>query len=351
MKSPTFPEAEAADAVAAREGFELHYDDACVVCGGEIPDSALGVAREHEYRTTAIEFPVVRCQSCGLVYLWPRPSTRELATIYPDSYYAYHLTKSDSESLGRKASLVERILERRARRALEDRLARVGVERRTDRPLRVLDVGCGTGRHLDMLRSIYGDDVETHGVDLGDLAIETTRKRGHVGHLGRFEDVDLPAGYFDCVFSMHVIEHVARPDQFLARCREVVGPKGKVLIETPNTNTADFRWFSRRHWGTYHAPRHWYLFDEQSFRTMAERVGLQVKDLGYYTNAFFWVWTLHSLTSRWRWLADRLFPPVRIYYGGLYSLLLLTSMSALDTLILKLTGKAGSLWLALEPRD
>src|SRR6184192_918198 len=40
------------------------------------------------------EFTIVRCRSCGLVYLNPRPSTDLLGSYYPPVYYPPVQTKS-----------------------------------------------------------------------------------------------------------------------------------------------------------------------------------------------------------------------------------------------------------------
>ncbi|HLN48664.1 MAG TPA: hypothetical protein VK251_04075, partial [Steroidobacteraceae bacterium] len=43
-----------------------------------------------------------------------------------------------------------------------------------------------------------------------------------------------------------------------------------------------------RSWGGYHAPRHFVLFDRDSFARMAEDQGLHVKSFAYAQGAPFW---------------------------------------------------------------
>ena len=56
--------------------------------------------RDYEYETTPDTFHMVRCNSCGLLYLNPRPNPRpgihDLPTIYPENYYSTHFTDSIS---------------------------------------------------------------------------------------------------------------------------------------------------------------------------------------------------------------------------------------------------------------
>lgn len=46
--------------------------------------------------------------------------------------------------------------------------------------------------------------------------------------------LELAAGPFDVVLATEVIEHVAHPDDFLARLRTLVRPGGHIIITTPN---------------------------------------------------------------------------------------------------------------------
>ena len=48
-----------------------------------------------------------------------------------------------------------------------------------------------------------------------------------------------------------------------------------MLVVTDNTGSLDFRIARRRHWGGYHFPRHWYLFDAPSLRLLAGAAGLR----------------------------------------------------------------------------
>ena len=338
---------------ARAEGLALHLDAACLVCGAPVPEEPIGAVREHEYEeTTGVEFPVVECPACGLVYLAPRPAESELERIYPDRYYAHRLATRSASAAERAPSFVERALEARSARVLGERLRALGIVAGGARPPRVLDVGCGTGRHLDLVRRAL-PGAETHGVDLSEAAVEVARRKGHVGHAGRFEDVALPPGGFDLVLSFHVVEHVARPDRFLARCAEALRPGGRILIETPSTDGVDFRLLRRRHWGGYHAPRHWYLFRPSTLERLAPRVGLRMTSFGPAANAPFWVWTCHSLARPvlGRRLAGALFPPVEIFYGGVYSLALLAGFSLFERLLIRATGRGSSLWAVFAKDD
>ena len=61
----------------------------CALCSSDDYSTKV-VGSEHEFdNTTDDEFRVVECNSCGFVYLNPRPDVSELDVIYPDNYYCH----------------------------------------------------------------------------------------------------------------------------------------------------------------------------------------------------------------------------------------------------------------------
>lgn len=327
--------------------FKLFYDQACPVCGGEAPGRRIGTTREHEYQNTVdIDFPVYQCPTCDLVYLYPRPDVSELGTIYPPDYYAYHLTALASATREQPA-LIQGLFHKVNTRRYRQRLGRWMGKR--DQPIRILDIGCGVGNDLDILRSLF-PTAQTVGIEMDEEAASKARARGHEVFVGPFESVELPPGSFDIVTSSHVIEHLARPDEMVRRSLELLRPGGVVQIETPSTEGLDFRMFAKGHWGGYHAPRHFYLFRFRTLDLLAERFGAKVVDRGNSSSSAFWTWTAHSIVRAHlgRTVADALFPPVSIYFGGLRALLTLSAWAALERVLGLMVGRTNSLWVLLS---
>ena len=121
----------------------------CPVCEGSSAVPAHQIS-DRLYGTTSRVFSVVRCLNCGLARLAPRPSPGELNRYYPDQYWF----EGQGSLAGRLEELYRRIMVRNhvrfARRALGSGTA-------------VLDVGCGTGLFLRMLRL---PGVRAFGIDL-----------------------------------------------------------------------------------------------------------------------------------------------------------------------------------------
>jgi 2-polyprenyl-3-methyl-5-hydroxy-6-metoxy-1,4-benzoquinol methylase len=321
---------------------------ACNNCGA-LDAEPIAHGRDHEYaNTTSDEFTFVRCR-CGLIRLDPRPAVSELGTIYPDDYYAYALMKRRSAARGAD-SLLARYMTSRLLRRLRPYALRVR-DAAGARPARVLDIGCGDGSMLDQWRSALGGDAETQGVEMNHRAAELARSRGHTITASRIETAETPRGYFDLVYSLHVIEHVEDPTAFMTAARTTLRPEGCLLIDTPNVDTFDFRLFGARHWGGYHVPRHWTLYDASTFTTLARKTGFEVLGIEYCPSAIFWVWTLHSIASERvpRW-ADKLFPPVDIFLrASPWNVALLGTFTAIDLAAIAVTRRCSTMRVLLRP--
>ena len=93
--------------------------------------------------------------------------------------------------------------------------------------LRVLEVGCGTGRWLALLESA-GHDVA--GVEPSDqmLARAQARVKADLRH-GAAEALPWPDGCFDRVIYVNVLHHVADPPRALQEAFRVLRPGGRLL--------------------------------------------------------------------------------------------------------------------------
>ncbi|HEX4337598.1 MAG TPA: class I SAM-dependent methyltransferase [Polyangiaceae bacterium] len=232
----------------------------CALCGARTQEpEAFGY--DFEYNTTSNPFRFVRCAECRHVYLSPRPAPSDLGVIYPAHYY----------TLAGTGSLVARL-----QRVWEGK--KVGVYRDAlgSGPKRILDVGCGDGRFLEVLRDFGSKEWELVGVDFDPAAVERCRARGFTAHAKRVEDMEGENGTFDAVVMLQLIEHVEDPVVIARRVFSLLRPGGVFVVETPNLAGWDYHLFRKRWWGHYHFPRHWNLFSKESLETMLERAGFVI---------------------------------------------------------------------------
>ena len=238
---------------------------------------------------------MMRCNSCGLIYLNPRPVISEFKKIYPPTYHAYDFSENNFGFPYKVRSKIERW------RLLND------CSRLPDNA-RILDVGCGDGFHLSLLAKSGKKNWSLEGVDVDEHAIEAATLKGLKVHLGTVEEVDLPAESYDLIFMIMTIEHVERPDKTVCKIKRLLKKGGRLVIVTDNTDSLDFTFFKKHYWGGYHFPRHLNLFSRPSLRSLAEKTGFEVESLKTIISPVNWVYSIHNSLvdhGRPKWLVDR----------------------------------------------
>ena len=235
------------------------------------------------------------CNSCGLVYLKPRPDFEEFERIYPSNYHAFEFS---AEEFG----FVFKV-----RRRLEAKRLLAWCKDLPD-DARIIDIGCGDGFHLELLRDFGKKTWTLEGVDADERAASMAEKRNLKVHQGLLENLDLPERFYDLALMIQTVEHVASPPELLANVRKILRPGGRVVIVTDNTDSLDFKIFKRRHWGGYHFPRHWNLFNPSTLTKLAEKTGFEVEKLTTQVSPVNWVYSVrNSLSDRQapRWLVEQ----------------------------------------------
>jgi ubiquinone/menaquinone biosynthesis C-methylase UbiE len=112
------------------------------------------------------------------------------------------------------------------------------------RPRRILDVGCGQGRYLDLVRSRF-PLAELIGVDFSGVAIAKAREaHPHIAfHVGAADALDMiPDASIDLLLNIEVMEHVVDAARVVREFTRVLRPGGVLLITTPCANRYSLEW-------------------------------------------------------------------------------------------------------------
>ena len=118
---------------------------------------------------------------------------------------------------------------------------------------RVLDLGCGEGRHL--IGALLAADVQAIGVDLSHDDLVTGRNKTHdwaesIGEPRR-PALTQGSGYclpfadntFDAVICSEVLEHVPVVDKVLKEINRVLRPGGRLVISVPRRWPEQICWY------------------------------------------------------------------------------------------------------------
>lgn len=252
----------------------------CCVCNSDAAN-CVGVGEDFEYHTSADVFAAMQCETCGLVYLNPRPSVAEFERIYPPSYHAFDFSEKDYGFVFKVRSRLE-----------ANRLLTFCKDLPDD--AKILDVGCGDGFHLRLLRDYGNKNWTLEGLDASEKAAEAAAKSGIEVHLGTAEENDLPAENYDLAFLIQTIEHVEKPDKVLPSICRLLKNGGRLVIVTDNTDSLDFKLFKNGYWGGYHFPRHWNLFNRNALAKLAEKSGFEIAEIQTIVSPVNWVYSFHN---------------------------------------------------------
>jgi SAM-dependent methyltransferase len=138
---------------------------------------------------------------------------------------------------------------------------------------RVLEVGCGSGHFLHMLRR---DGWEAQGVEMSGTDVlyarDVLRLDVFRGTLDEFPSGGDP---FDLVLALHVIEHLPSPRQALAKLHALLRPGGRAVIEIPVFGSLQSRIFGARWVAIAEAPRHVFVPSLQGAKFLLESSGFR----------------------------------------------------------------------------
>lgn len=291
-------------------------------------------------------FNMVQCANCGLHYLNPRPDISALSIIYPKNYQAYNIRMPAVRE--EKKPFVIRLRHKIYSKRFKPVLKHLNHLKKID----MLDVGCGDGWQLDLYKQLAPQKINTFGVEIREEACQVAESYGHKTYCGLFENLDFNGQQFDLINLSQVIEHVADPKIFMQHIFKVLKPGGILALETPNTNSLDAKIFRSRHWGAYHFPRHWTLYDPSSIKQLGESTGFMLRELYFTPSPVHWVWTINSyLISKgnfYKKIARWIFTPLGVFHGSVRTFILLSSFTLVDIFFKLTTGQASNMMAVFQ---
>ena len=211
-------------------------------------------------------FRLSQCESCKTLYVETPPTAEELAAIY-DVYY-------NDAQLTCPPFLAQRV------DAVAEHLA---PQRELNR---WLDVGFGAGMLLQAAKR-GGWDVA--GTEIATPAFEQMKDEGFEVYLGEIGECGLPAGSFDVVSMVEVLEHVDDPVALVTEASRLLRPGGALYLTTPNIGSLTYRLLGKT-WSVVTPPHHLQLFSKVGIEAMLGRGGfetIEVERVGLNPNEFF----------------------------------------------------------------
>jgi 2-polyprenyl-3-methyl-5-hydroxy-6-metoxy-1,4-benzoquinol methylase len=199
----------------------------------------------------------VRCPSCDLVFLHPRPMRDRVEEYFRDRYDGdYGEAEASDDRLPVFTSVLNHLSAYR------------------QPPGTLLDVGCGDGDFLMLCRQAGWTGV---GMDLSQRAAARAAKRGCTMLAPQALERREGLGRFDVVTLINVLETVAEPSLMLRQVADALTADGLVLVRATNgafhlPMRTPARWVGSQ----YDQAFHWYLYTTKALRSLMEAAGLHV---------------------------------------------------------------------------
>ena len=216
----------------------------CRICGKRNINKTY-TAKEMMYGTRE-KFDYFVCENCNCMQIAKIPE--DLGNYYSGDYYSF----------------AER--------------EKIEFEGKGDVGRKVLDVGCGSGKWLlnqaeNGYGNLYGCDPFIHAdICYGD--------RVYIKKC----DIREMDGKFDLIRFGDSFEHVTNPSETLESVKRLLKEDGKCEIHIPvfpNAARVEFG----VNWYQLDAPRHIFLYSENSMRYLCEKCGLEIEEMAYNSTA------------------------------------------------------------------
>lgn len=215
--------------------------------------------------------PIVRCETCGLIYVSPVEQTERLVSSETAADTGQLLDAAETPEY-RALYLAESSIKSRLYGEILDRIERVAGHRGS-----LLDVGSYMGLFM---RAAIDRGWRCQGIEPDrDAWSHAANTQGLDVCWGTLDTCALPPRSFDAITMLQVLEHLSDPRQTLQQVRELLRPGGVVVVEVPNIDCWPVKLLGRRH--RHFAKHHFTFFGPKTLSALLRDCGYEVLSYSY----------------------------------------------------------------------
>lgn len=232
-------------------------------------------------------FTLVQCEKCGVMFVNPQPSFKELEKHYSNKYYSLGIIKELKDS--RKVRLRKYLYD-----LYFNSLNKNGFFKILFSPIKnylrgsiikpktkLLDVGSGSGQFLYEMKN-FGLDV--FGVEPSNFNKENSKKHGLKIKNNDLISAKFPKEFFDLITMNQVLEHVSNPPEIIKEIYRILNKKGTLIIAVPNKDSLAHKFF-KEDWYQLDVPRHLFHFSEKILIKKLSDRGFKIKKTRHVSRA------------------------------------------------------------------
>lgn len=229
------------------------------------------------------DYALFKCPDCGFVFVCPLPDNT--ARIYSEDYFNGATQGFGYANYGDdKVAMLPFFV--KALETVESFIPKKGA---------LLDVGAATGFFMRLAKN---RGWEATGLELSPYAARQACRIGLDVREGTLESSLLPAGHFDAVTMIDLIEHVAHPNEVLTAARRILRPGGILFINTPDTASLWAKIFGAG-WHAYCPPEHLSYFNRGNMTRLLKEHSFEIVSSGKIAKRFTPAYVF-SMLGRWQ---------------------------------------------------
>ena len=223
-------------------------------------------------------YSILECLECRIAVTYPFPSEEELIRLYSCGNYRTNTGK-------RFGVVIEYLV------YLSRVLKRTRINKYV-RPGRILDIGCGRGLFLDVMRNVGWNAI---GTELNKETASYARKVYGLEILtGDLIKHKLDGESLDAININQVLEHLKNPNEILIECRRLLRKDGLLLISVPDLRSLQFV-IGKENWFLLDLPFHLFHFTEEGLVDLLKTHGFEIRRIKRFSkeySPFGWLQTL-----------------------------------------------------------
>ena len=245
---------------------------------------------------------IIRCLECDHMQLFPVPTLNEDKKFYDENLQSKNINDVGS-------------IKRARRKMMPDTTRRYQfIKKIIPKKSRVLEIGSGHGFFLEIMKTNGFDII---GFDISKEKRKYSKKISNIPVYDININEKIPTvDKFDIVVLFHTLEHITEPITLLKNIKKLLKPKGKILIEVPNSD--DFHLKLNKFYKEFYWERaHIHYFNSKSLKTVINLggfKGIKITGVQRYSIENFLHWRLknkpqmenptYSLSGELNWLDE-----------------------------------------------
>lgn len=240
----------------------------CILCGNTHVVPLFTKNSEHGQ-----PFTLAQCSSCGLNFINPQPSEKEISAYYKKDYFTKRTSRGYDNYFSPE---LKREIERVIQLNLAD-LKFFEFESRLSDKKRSLDIGCAAGYFVNFVRERGWD---AHGIDIAHDCTDFAKKRLKLNvKNGNYLETKY-AQKFNLITMWATIEHLHHPEDVLEKIHHDLASDGVLYLSTCRTGGLNFMKLFGSAWRYYNFPEHLFFFSKKT-------ITLILAAHGFETTAYF----------------------------------------------------------------